>query len=46
VNGTIAQTEATGAKAVLAMRFGTSERDGSWAEICADGTPVAVERLG
>ena len=41
----VAEAEATGANAVLAMRFDTSEMGGVWTEICAYGTAVLVRKL-
>ena len=39
----VEEAEATGANAVLAMRFDTSDMGGNWTEICAYGTAVVVE---
>ena len=41
----VAEAEAKGANAVLAMRFDTSEMGGVWTEICAYGTAVLVRKL-
>jgi len=41
----VAEAEAKGANAVLAMRFDTSEMGGNWTEICAYGTAVAVRKI-
>jgi uncharacterized protein YbjQ (UPF0145 family) len=41
----IAEAEAKGGNAVLAMRFDTSEMGGTWTEICAYGTAVRVKKL-
>jgi uncharacterized protein YbjQ (UPF0145 family) len=38
----VAEAEAKGANAVLAMRFDTSEMGGVWTEICAYGTAVTI----
>jgi uncharacterized protein YbjQ (UPF0145 family) len=38
----VAEAEAKGANAILAMRFDTSEIGPSWTEICAYGTAVKV----
>lgn len=38
------EAAATGANAVLAMRFDTSEMGGNWTELCAYGTAVTVSR--
>ena len=40
----IAEAEATGANAIIAMRFDTSEMGGNWTEICAYGTAVRVHK--
>jgi uncharacterized protein YbjQ (UPF0145 family) len=40
----VAEAEARGANAVLAMRFDTSEMGGNWTEICAYGTAVTIEQ--
>jgi uncharacterized protein YbjQ (UPF0145 family) len=42
----VAEAEAKGGNAVMAMRFDTSEMGGNWTEICAYGTAVVVEPLG
>jgi uncharacterized protein YbjQ (UPF0145 family) len=36
----VAEAEAKGANAIVAMRFDTSEMGGMWTEICAYGTAV------
>jgi uncharacterized protein YbjQ (UPF0145 family) len=36
----VAEAEAKGADAILAMRFDTSELGPNWTEICAYGTAV------
>jgi uncharacterized protein YbjQ (UPF0145 family) len=41
----VAEAEAKGANAVLAMRFDTSEMGPSWTEICAYGTAVRIVKL-
>src|SRR5437016_9401190 len=38
----IAEAEAKGANAIIAMRFDTSEMGPQWTEICAYGTAVKV----
>lgn len=38
----VAEAEALGANAILAMRFDTSSAEGSWTEVCAYGTAVKV----
>ena len=40
----VAEAEARGGNAVLAMRFDTSEMGGNWTEICAYGTAVMIEK--
>jgi uncharacterized protein YbjQ (UPF0145 family) len=40
----IAEAEAKGANAIIAMRFDTSELGTGWTEICAYGTAVRVHR--
>ena len=40
----IAEAEAKGANAVIAMRFDTSEMGPNWTEICAYGTAVRVRK--
>lgn len=40
----IAEAEAKGANAVIAMRFDTSEMGPNWTEICAYGTAVRVHK--
>ena len=41
----VAEAEAKGADAILAMRFDTSEMGSNWTEICAYGTAVKVRKL-
>lgn len=41
----VAEAEARGGEAVLAMRFDTSEMGGNWTEICAYGTAVKIRKL-
>jgi uncharacterized protein YbjQ (UPF0145 family) len=41
----VAEAEAKGANAILAMRFDTSEMGDTWTEICAYGTAVRVRKL-
>jgi uncharacterized protein YbjQ (UPF0145 family) len=38
----VAEAEAKGANAILAMRYDTSEMGGNWTEICAYGTAVIL----
>ena len=40
----IAEAEAKGANAVIAMRFDTSEMGPNWTEICAYGTAARVHK--
>jgi uncharacterized protein YbjQ (UPF0145 family) len=40
----VAEAEAKGANAIVAMRFDTSEMGGNWTEICAYGTAVRVSK--
>ncbi len=40
----VAEAEAKGANAILAMRFDTSEMGGVWTEICAYGPAVRVRK--
>jgi uncharacterized protein YbjQ (UPF0145 family) len=40
----IAEAEAKGANAIIAMRFDTSEMGGVWTEICAYGTAVRAHK--
>jgi uncharacterized protein YbjQ (UPF0145 family) len=40
----VAEAEARGGNAVLAMRFDTSEMGGNWTEICAYGTAVTIQK--
>jgi uncharacterized protein YbjQ (UPF0145 family) len=42
----VAEAEAKGGDAVLAMRFDTSEMGGNWTEICAYGTAIKIRKLG
>jgi uncharacterized protein YbjQ (UPF0145 family) len=41
----VAEAEAKGGNAVVAMRFDTSEMGGTWTEICAYGTAVTAQPL-
>jgi uncharacterized protein YbjQ (UPF0145 family) len=41
----VAEAEAKGGNAILAMRFDTSEIGGVWTEVCAYGTAVKVRKL-
>jgi uncharacterized protein YbjQ (UPF0145 family) len=41
----VAEAEAKGANAIVAMRFDTSEMGGNWTEICAYGTAVRVSNV-
>ena len=41
----VAEAEAKGGNAIVAMRFDTSEMGGQWTEICAYGTAVRVKKL-
>jgi len=41
----VAEAEAKGGNAILAMRFDTSEMGTNWTEICAYGTAVRVRKL-
>jgi len=41
----VAEAEAKGGNAVIAMRFDTSEMGGNWTEICAYGTAVVIRQL-
>jgi uncharacterized protein YbjQ (UPF0145 family) len=41
----VAEAEARGADAILAMRFDTSEMGSTWTEICAYGTAVKTQAL-
>jgi uncharacterized protein YbjQ (UPF0145 family) len=41
----VAEAEARGGNAVLAMRFDTSEMGGNWTEICAYGTAVKIAKV-
>jgi uncharacterized protein YbjQ (UPF0145 family) len=38
----VAEAEAKGANAIIAMRFDTSELGSNWTEICAYGTAVRI----
>ncbi len=40
----VAEAEAKGANAIVAMRFDTSEMGGVWTEICAYGTAVRARK--
>ena len=40
----VAEAEAKGANAIIAMRFDTSEMGANWTEICAYGTAVRVHK--
>jgi len=40
----VAEAEALGADAIVAMRFDTSEMGSNWTEICAYGTAVRTQR--
>src|SRR5438270_1643640 len=40
----VAEAEAKGANAIVAMRFDTSEMGSNWTEICAYGTAVHVRK--
>ena len=40
----VAEAEAKGADAILAMRFDTSELGPNWTEICAYGTAVKISK--
>jgi len=40
----IAEAEAKGGNAIIAMRFDTSEMGPQWAEICAYGTAVRIHK--
>jgi uncharacterized protein YbjQ (UPF0145 family) len=40
----VAEAEAKGANAIVAMRFDTSELGNGWTEICAYGTAARVRR--
>lgn len=42
----VAEADAKGANAIIAMRFDTSELGSTWTEICAYGTAVRVRRGG
>jgi uncharacterized protein YbjQ (UPF0145 family) len=41
----VEEAEATGANAIVAMRFDTSEMGSNWTEICAYGTAVRVHKV-
>jgi uncharacterized protein YbjQ (UPF0145 family) len=41
----VAEAEAKGGNAIVAMRFDTSEMGGTWTEICAYGTAVKAQPL-
>ena len=40
----VAEAEAKGANAIVAMRFDTSEMGSNWTEICAYGTAVRLKK--
>ena len=40
----VAEAEAKGGNAILAMRFDTSDMGGNWTEICAYGTAARVHK--
>lgn len=40
----VAEAEAKGANAILAMRFDTSELGSTWTEICAYGTAARIRK--
>jgi uncharacterized protein YbjQ (UPF0145 family) len=40
----VAEAEAKGGNAIIAMRFDTSELGGTWTEICAYGTAVRARK--
>jgi uncharacterized protein YbjQ (UPF0145 family) len=40
----VAEAEAKGGNAIVAMRFDTSEMGGMWTEICAYGTAVRARK--
>jgi uncharacterized protein YbjQ (UPF0145 family) len=41
----VEEAEATGANAIIAFRFDTSELGSTWTEICAYGTAVRARRV-
>ena len=41
----VEEAEATGANAIIAMRFDTSEMGTNWTEICAYGTAVRAHKI-
>ena len=41
----VAEAEAKGGNAIVAMRFDTSEMGSNWTEICAYGTAVRARKL-
>ena len=41
----VAEAEAKGGNAIIAMRFDTSEMGDTWTEICAYGTAVRINKL-
>ena len=45
INRMVAEAEAKGGTAIVAMRFDTSEMGGTWTEICAYGTAVKAQPL-
>lgn len=42
----VAEAQAKGADAIVAMRFDTSEMGTTWTEICAYGTAVRTRKIG
>jgi uncharacterized protein YbjQ (UPF0145 family) len=45
INRMVAEAEAKGGTAIVAMRFDTSEMGGTWTEICAYGTAVKAQPI-
>ncbi len=41
----VAEAEAKGGNAILAMRFDSSDIGGTWTEVCAYGTAAKVHRI-
>ena len=41
----VAEAEARGGNAILAMRFDSSDIGGTWTEVCAYGTAAKVHRV-
>ena len=41
----VAEAEAKGGNAIVAMRFDTSEMGSNWTEICAYGTAVKIRKI-